>query len=506
MKKNLLEIFESTVETFSTEIAIDENSRKITFGELRSAALVLASSILRKNFKKNNVGAVLIPKSINCVVADLAIGYSNGIYMNLDVKAPLERILTIIKHIRPQVLITTTEIFNQMPSFHAGFEIILLDQIEEYNEIIDIESLIGNLKVSIDTDPYTIINTSGSTGIPKGVVLNHRSFLNFLNWSVDKFQFDNQTTIGSLSPAIFDIYSFELMLMMTLGSKLVIIPEEYGAFPANIPNYLINKRINFIFWVPTVMVNISKYDILQPYKLDCLKLIWFAGEVFPTVHFNYWRKKLPFSRFVNLYGPIEITLDCTFYEILRDLHDEEVIPIGRACSNTDIIILNNLNENCGIDEIGELCVRGSSLAMGYYNDKERTLKSFIQNPLNTKYPELIYRTGDLVTVQSNGDIIFIGRSDQQIKRYGYRIDLQEIEHILVSQMGIFKNACALYDKDHNKISLYYESERILDFIDIKKKLSHCLPKYMMPDKFVFMQELPRNANGKIDRHFLTTLL
>lgn len=503
MKKNLLEIFESIVRSHSSDTAIEEKNKQITFNELRTVSLILATSIYKNGFNKNEVGAVLLPKSINCVVADLALGYCNGIYMNIDVNAPLDRIFKILEHIQPRILITSSEIINKMPLLQKNFELILIDKIEKKD--IDVKSIIDKLESAIDTDPYTIINTSGSTGIPKGVVLNHRNFLDFLDWSVEEYKFNSQTIIGSLSPSIFDIYSFELMLMMARGAKLVLIPEEYGAFPASLPNYINIKKINFIFWVPTVMVNISKYDILKYSNLDSLKLIWFAGEVFPTIHFNYWKKKLPFSRFVNLYGPIEITLDCTFYEVKRELRDDEPIPIGKACINTDLLILNELNKKCCIDEIGELCVRGSSLAMGYFNDLERTERLFIQNPLNSNYPELIYRTGDLVKMQSDGDIIFIGRADQQIKRNGYRIDLQEIEHVLVSQIGVFRNACALYDKDNNKINIFYESEEKQDIYTIKKKLSKLLPKYMIPDLFFFMVELPRNVNGKIDRHYLTSL-
>jgi acyl-coenzyme A synthetase/AMP-(fatty) acid ligase len=293
---------------------------------------------------------------------------------------------------------------------------------------------------------------------------------------------------------------------MAKGATLVIVPETLATFPPKLVEFLIEKKINWIFWVPTIMVNIANLDLFATYQLPHLRTIWFAGEVFPTKHLNYWRRHLPHAKFVNLYGPIEITLDCTYYVVEKDLPDEMPVPIGFPCRNTDVLILNDDNKSAGINEKGELCVRGTSLAMGYYNDPEKTAKAFVQNPLNPHYPEWIYRTGDIVYKNESGEIIFAGRRDFQVKHLGYRIDLGEIEHVIVNTWGKVRNGCIVYNPHKKEICLFYEGAEEISPAVFRKDLVLYLPKYMIPTDFRFFTELPRNPNGKIDRNLLATII
>jgi acyl-coenzyme A synthetase/AMP-(fatty) acid ligase len=205
--------------------------------------------------------------------------------------------------------------------------------------------------------------------------------------------------------------------------------------------------------------------------------------------------------FVNLYGPIEINVDCTCFIVDREFADDEKLPIGFPCRNTDVLILNVQDQPAKVDEPGELCVRGSSLALGYWNNPERTAQAFVQNPLNSHYPELIYRTGDLVYRNGRGEIMFIGRKDFQIKHLGYRIELGEIEHAVLQVDGI-RNGCVVYNQNKKEITLFYECDRELAPAFIRERLSVALPKYMLPTVFNRMEQLPRNPNGKIDRQQL----
>jgi acyl-coenzyme A synthetase/AMP-(fatty) acid ligase len=254
------------------------------------------------------------------------------------------------------------------------------------------------------------------------------------------------------------------------------------------------------------MVNISNQGLLDKFDLGALRKIFFAGEVFPMKHLNSWRRALPEATFVNLYGPIEIHVDCTYFIVDREFGDDEALPIGYPCRNTDILILNEDNRPCGVEERGELCVRGSSLALGYWNDPEKTARAFVQNPLQSLYPELVYRTGDLVYRNARGEIMFVGRKDFQIKHMGYRIELPEIEHQVLCIEGI-ANACVLYNSDAKEITLFYESKRAdLNAALIRRKLGEIFPKYMLPTAFHLAEELPRNPNGKIDRNGLSLRL
>jgi acyl-coenzyme A synthetase/AMP-(fatty) acid ligase len=233
--------------------------------------------------------------------------------------------------------------------------------------------------------------------------------------------------------------------------------------------------------------------------LPCLKTIWFAGEVLPTKQYNYWHKNLPEAQFVNLYGPIEITLDCTYFVVDREFADSEPLPIGFPCRNTSILILNENNGLCKSGEEGELCVRGTSLSMGYYNNPERTAAAFTQNPLNTQYPEIIYRTGDVVAKNENGEIVFKGRRDTLVKHLGYRIELGEIEHIVVNTLQLVANGCVVYDHLNKEIILIYENAEDIPVVDFRRRIGQNLPKYMIPTKYIRVNKMPMNPNGKIDR-------
>ena len=423
--------------------------------------------------------------------------------MNLDIKSPDTRIENILDLIRPVLLITNTENLDKLRNIKGTALIINIDEIQN-DSFADSEVLIKRLDKLIDTDPLCIINTSGSTGTPKAVVLNHKSFIDFTEWAITTLEIKDDEIIGSLSPLVFDIYSFELCMLMAKGSTIVLIPENQSAFPVNILKLMQDASVSFIFWVPTIMVNIANMDLLSRMPMPSLKTIWFAGEVFPTKQFNYWKKHLAHAKFINLYGPIEITLDCTYYIADRQLEDHEPIPIGFPCRNTNVLILNSEDKIADVNEEGELCVRGTSLAMGYYNNPQKTKEVFVQNPLNTSYPEIIYRTGDLVYVNDRNEIIFKGRKDSLVKHLGYRIELAEIEHVIINTLKLVENGSVVYNFSKKEIVLFYESKEEVSVIEMRKQLGSIFPKYMIPNTFLRVDELPRNTNGKIDRLLLSS--
>lgn len=498
MKKNLLEYFEYTVGQNPNKVAVVDGERKIKFAELSQAAIAFGTSIVNKKKEAFKAPiAVFIPKSIETITADLGIMYSGNAYMNLDVKTPLQRISNILNLVQPEFVVTTSVYYNSLAKIMDEDKILLVDELTSAEG--DLSLLQPRLDRMIDTDPSCLINTSGSTGTPKSVILNHKSFFDFTEWALETMTWTNDEVIGSLSPAVFDIYSFELCLLMSKSSTIVIIPDAWSAFPVKILQLLEAQKVSYIFWVPTIMVNIANMGLLDKFKLDSIKLVWFAGEVFPTKQFNIWRSKLPQAKFVNMYGPIEITLDCTYYIVERDIPDDEPIPIGYPCRNTDILILDADDKLVKPGEMGELCVRGTSLAMGYYNNPEKTAAAFVQNPLNKSYPELIYRTGDIVFENERGELVFKGRKDSLVKHSGYRIELSEIEHVIVNTLKLVKNGCIVYDYAKKDIVLFYEADEEITKEAFRKNISQSLPKYMIPTRYEHMDILPRNTNGKIDR-------
>ena len=501
MITNLVEYFENNVvKNNSSKIAVVDRDKQYSFAYIEEHAKKIASYILSFNIDTYNkpVG-VFLEKSVDVVISNIAAMYSCMPYMNMDIKTPLMRISNIIEQVDPVFIITNSKYESKIKEIYNG-NIINIENFD-YKIEIDNQKIQARKKMHIDTNPFCIINTSGSTGVPKSVVLNHKSFFDFMDWAFETMPFTENEVIGSLSPVVFDIYSFELCLMLSKASTIVLIPDGLSTFPIKILNLLEKNKATFLFWVPTIMVNMANMDLLNKVDLSSIKLIWFAGEVFPTKQLNIWRRELPYTMFVNMYGPIEITLDCTYFIVDRDFADDEPLPIGYTCRNTDILILDG-DQLSKDGEDGELCVRGTSLAMGYYNNPEKTQAAFVQNPLNPYYPELMYRTGDIVCKNSCGEIMFKGRKDTLIKHLGYRIELGEIEHIIVSVLKIVKNACVIYDKGNKEIVCVYENESEISMVDFRKKIGDELPKYMLPTKYIHTENMPRNTNGKIDRQLL----
>lgn len=500
MHTNLLDYLKATSDKVPDKTAVIDGDRNISFRSLSEQAKKMSCIINRK------VGgvirkpiAVFMDKRIELIVSDIAIIYCGNAYMNLDTKMPIQRISNILKLIEPELIITNHQYIAKIEDVCPSEKILNIDLIDFNNETYSQDVLDHILGRVIDTDPLCIINTSGSTGVPKGVVLNHRSFIDFTEWAIHPTGIGENEIIGSLAPTVFDAFSFELCMLMALGSTIVIVPEGLAAFPARILQLLQNHHVTFILWVPTIMVNIANMDLLSKIQLPDLQSVWFIGEVFPTRQFNYWRKALNQARFVNLYGPIEITVACTYFIVDRELSDDEPIPIGVAYKNSDVFILNDEDKLCGVNEEGELCVRGSSLAMGYYNNPEKTAAAFVQNPLNHSYPEVIYRTGDIALVNDRGEFIFKGRKDSIIKHSGYRIELSEIEHVIINTLKLVKNGCVVYNSEKKEIIFFYESDKELSAVEMRKRIGTVLPKYMIPSVYNKVEQLPRNTNGKIDR-------
>ena len=500
MKINLIELFEETVKNYPQKVAVIDKDREITFSDLQKESLQLASTLIAQGIGQNKPVGVFLDKSIESVYADLGILYAGDFYMNLDIKTPAERIRNIIQLVEPAAIISTSRQIKPIEGIiPETVKVVLLDEAGEVAEV-DAKAIVRRLSTIIDTDPSCIINTSGSTGTPKGVVLNHKSFFDFIEWALETFHFGDDLVMGSLSPIVFDIYSFELCMLMTKASTLVVLPAHLAAFPAKILEVLEQHKVNFLFWVPTIMVNIANMDLLSTFKLESLRTVWFAGEVFPTKQYNYWHHHLPQTTFANLYGPIEITLDCTYYIINKEIPDEEPLPIGYPCHNTDILVLDDEDRLVKEPNVeGELCVRGTSLAMGYYNNPEKTAAAFVQNPLNKAYPEVIYRTGDIVCYNEEGLIMFKGRKDNIVKHQGYRTDLGEIEHVIINTLKLVKNGCIVYNQAEKQITLFYEAEQEVPVTEFRLSISKVLPKYMVPTVYHRLDQLQRNANGKIDR-------
>ena len=497
MQKSVIEYLQKSISSFPDKAAVVDETGVLTFSELWDNALRVASALSAFKVKNQPIG-VFLPKGRLMVTAFAGVSMSHNFYVPLDVKMPESRVDSILNVLEAQVLLTDREHYDALAALCDGRTVVALDSVLENGEAADFD-----LSRQIDTDPVYAIFTSGSTGTPKGVVISHRGVIDYIDWAVSTFGITSESVIGNQAPFYFDNSTLDIYLMYATGATLNVIPESCFAFPAKLIDYLNDNKITFVFWVPFVLVNVANLNILESKKPCCLKDVFFAGEVMPNKHLNYWRKHLPQCRYANLYGPTEITVDCTYYEVKREFDDAEPLPIGVPCRNSDVLILVDRQRKAEVGEQGELCVRGSSLALGYYNDAEKTELSFIQNPLQSHYPEKIYCTGDIVYENELGEIMYVGRVDAQIKHNGYRIELGEIENaVLGTKMG--DNCCVVYDFNRKRIVLFYQAAQDINLAEFRKSLSAKIPRYMLPTEYRREQTLKQNNSGKIDRAYYKT--
>ena len=495
MLNNITIWLDETAKYFPDKVAFVDENKKVTFKELQQLALEVAGCLLAVNIYKSPV-AIMIEKSVDTLVAFMGVAYSRNFYTVLDVHMPVERKQKIVDVFQPKAMLIMQKDKEQAEELLQGnSKIFCLDK--RIENIADVSKIIENRESCCDTDLLYVLFTSGSTGIPKGVTICHRSVIDYIDWVTEKFNITEKDSFGNQAPFYFDNSVLDIYTTIKTGATLEIIPERLFAQPVRLLDYIREKKINTIFWVPSELVLVANLHALKKVELKgILKRILFAGEVMPTKQLNEWRKYLPDVVYANLYGPTEITVDCTYYILDREFADDEPIPIGFATKNTEVLVLNEQNELVKEKEIGELCVRGTSLSLGYYNNIEKTKEVFVQNPLNKNYLELIYRTGDLVYYNERKELIYVSRKDFQIKHMGHRIELGEIENITSAIQGIDR-CCCIYDNYRKKIVLFVEGKQEIEMIT--NKLKQKLPTYMLPGRLIQVEQLPLNENGKVDR-------
>ena len=467
-----------------------DKDRSVTYGEFVEHCKKAACGLP----EKKNV-AIFIDKTVNCLTAMFAAAYANACYTIIDVQSPVDRVHTILSTIHPDCVLTDRKNVNNAERF--GFQnLILLEDLLKNG--INYDKLAAIQKRRIDTDPLYILFTSCSTGIPKGTVVAHRSVIDYAQVVCESFAIDKNTIWGSQTPFYFSMSVLDVFATVVAGGTLQIIPKLYFSFPYMLIDYINERHINAIYWVPTALSIVANFETFEKKKPQYLKKILFAGETMPVKQLNYWIRHLPDVMYANLYGPTEITDTCTYYIVNRPFKDSDSLPIGNEFDNCEVLVINEDNRRVlsHEDGMGELYVRGSFLGMGYYGNVSKTSEAFVQNPLNKEYPELLYRTGDLVCYNEYNELVFRGRKDSQIKHMGHRIELGEIESVASAVAGIDR-VCCLYDSDKTQIVLFYSGTVEEEHVAACMRCG--VPNYMVPQRILKKTALPINMNGKIDR-------
>jgi len=491
-------MLEKTAERFPNRCAVRDENDSFTFSKLREAGLSVAAALMR-DAEGNSPVIVWLPKSAKMLACFMGAMYAGRPYVPVAEDIPEKRLRDIAANIGAGQLITSGGNAKALKKPIEGFSIVLCEDALEA-EPKESAALAAVSKV-IDCDPIYIMYTSGSTGVPKGVAIPHRGIIDYADWVCETFQFDDNTVLGNQSAFFFDNSTLDIFSMLKVGAQLIIIPEVLHRYPTKLPEFICENGINTIFWVPTVLIAVANSGVLEKTKMPCLKKVLFCGEAMPNRQLNIWRKNCPDILYANLYGPTEITDVCTYYIVDRPFKDSDPLPIGKACRNMRATILREDNTPAAVGETGELCISGSALTLGYWNSPEITDRVLITNPNVTAYREPLYRTGDLAYMAEDGNIIYVGRSDSQIKLKGLRIELGEAE-TAAKTVDSIKNACVLFDADRQDIVLFAETDEDIKLRRLNLELKKLIPAYMAPTRLVCLKELPKTPNGKIDRVLL----
>ena len=468
--KNVLEWLENKTEQEKKRIAFRDPKDEISFGELEQKAKCTGTYISYMCDVRSAVGFYM-EKNIDAVCGMLGAVYGGCLYSFLDTRQPESRMHQIISVLQPTLILTDEE---HLEEAHKLFPEIRVEVIADilFEKKVDQERLDAIREQALDMDPLYVNFTSGSTGVPKGVTVCHRNVIDFIE--------------------------------VCAGASVAIIPREYFSNPTVLMDYLSAQRCTVLIWAVSAMCFVSIMNGLQYKTPVSVRLVMFSGEVMPIKQLNKWTKALPFTTFVNLYGPTEITCNCT-YEFLetREYELDEVLPIGKAFDNEKVFLLD---ENDALIQVpgqeGEICVSGTCVALGYYHDMNKTNEVFVQNPLNDKTYERVYRTGDLGKYTDDLKLVYTSRKDFQIKHLGHRIELGEIEAQVEQHTAITRAIC-IYDSNKKRILLFYVGN--IEGKQLISELRDVLPGYMLPNKAFALDAFPMNKNGKVDRNALKEL-
>ena len=494
--KNVLEFLEETVAKYPDRYAVEDKNLRLTWKELQESAQ-MTGSFLCKVCKPGRSVAIVAEKSTFMLAAMLGTVYAGAFYVIVDPSQPAERMREIFEVSDPDaVIITDEEMRMDIEKIQNKEKIYSLQRM--MNEKIDAAELDRRRDGSSEEDILYGIFTSGSTGKPKCVVVQHRAVIDFITHFTETFGFTEKDRIGNQAPFDFDVSVKDIYSCLATGAELVLIPKTLFSLPSMLLDEICHKKVTVLIWAASALGMVAALKGLE-YKVPSdVRKIFFSGEVMPAKLLKVWQKALPETEFVNLYGPTEITCNCTYYPIKKICDEDEKIPIGKPFAGRKIFLLDDKgNVVTEARKKGEICVTGESLAAGYYRNKEETDRHFKILSLDGDACRC-YLTGDMGYYGEDGNLYFAGRRDFQIKHMGHRIELEEIES-RVEQMDDVQRCCCVMDEKRNRLAAFYLGDAGQK--EIRKYLKKVLPSYMIPQTICRTDRIPLNKNGKTDRKY-----
>lgn len=565
--KNVLEWLERSAQRVPEHVAFEDPDGEITFGELAKNAQRIGERLLPYIGWREPV-AFYMEKSVLAVQGMFGAVYAGGFYSFLDLRSPKARTDQILDVLQPKVVLTDEANLDAAREVLQGRCEITLLTVEELlrdegaagHESAGLLRTLAAVRArALDTDTLYVNFTSGSTGTPKGVAVAHRSVIDFISCFTEIFGIDETDILANQAPFDFDVSVKDIYSGLCTGAAVALIPRTYFSNPTLLMDYLCDRRVTTLIWAVSAMCFVSIMNGFGYRTPETIRRVMFSGEVMPVKQLKIWQKALPDVTYVNLYGPTEITCNCSYYILPKGEALPDVIPAGRAFPNEHVFLLDEDDheipmpdvreairtgegsaretsdeqknaslteggaepgkeacERIGTDpgkedpekgnsgkfeesRVGEICVSGTCVALGYYRNPEKTAEAFVQNPLNDVTYERIYRTGDLGKWDANGNLVYVSRKDFQVKYLGQRIELGEIENAAMKLDGVTR-ACVLFDAARKKLVLFYTGEK--EKKAVSEELRALLPQYMIPGKIIPLDTMPMTKNGKIDRSAL----
>ena len=498
METSVLCRLNSAVEKYGDKIAYKDPENSLTFRQFNELTRSIGTYLARLVPAGAPV-VVMSGRHIFTPACFLGAVRAGCFYAPMDGDMPVTRLNQILGVIKADFMLVDKAHLEIAQGLEFRGTIIVMEDIIDYPA--NDELLEQREKTLICTSPLYVIFTSGSTGVPKGVITSHQSLMTYID-SVSKVLDINDTDVlGNQSPLDYIAAIRDIYFPISRGASTFVIPKNEFAVPTALFETLNREKITALCWSVAgveLPAKLGAFDVLKP---EYLKKLCFSGSVMPCKYLKIWQENLPDVLYVNQYGPTEATASCTYYVVKEKVDDDTVLPIGTPYDNYKVTLLTEDNKPVANGETGEICVSGPILALGYYGNAGYTEKAFIQNPLNSNYRELIYRTGDLGSFDENGILHFHGRMDRQIKHLGHRIELGEIEEAARKIDGVV-DCCSLYNKPKEHLYLFYTGEATSK--DIVLSFRKNMPAFMVPRKLVNLDKLPTLPNVKIDMQTLKT--
>jgi len=475
---NLLQYLERSAERFPDKIAFSDENECVTFAQLLDLGQRVGASISKHVDGLHRPVAVLTTHSVRDIAAFVGTMYAGCFYIPLDGAAPREYSDRRIDALAAAMTIETKTL-SDLPQ-----------------ETPDTDRLADIRRKILPTDPAYAIFTSGSTGAPKAALISHGSVINLAEWFFETFGFSEQTVFAAQAPLFFDASVKEIYSTLKNAATTHFLPKKLFISPLRVMQRVHDVGATVLPWAAAAVKMMANSGVFDHFIPEGVEEVIFGGENMPSSALNIWKKAMPHTRFTNVYGPSEVTVDCAFFHADRQFPDGVSIPIGFPTRGAGLLLLDERQMPVPDGEPGEIYVRGAGVGLGYYGDPERTSQAFVQNPLNKNYRDIVYRTGDIAKRNEFGELVFLARADDQVKHMGSRIELGEVESAAAGIEGV-KLVCCSYDKENSKILMFYEGS--VSETDISKNLNARLPRYMCPNVVIKLEKMPSTPNGKIDR-------